>query len=43
MKARHITSEAKYRKPFGAVQLGGSVELSLDVWGDEVTFCTLRV
>ena len=43
MKARHVTSEPEYRSPFGAVQLGGTVLLSIDVWGDEVVFCTLRV
>lgn len=43
MKARHVTSEPEYRTPFGAVQLGGTVSLSIDVWGDDVVFCTLRV
>ncbi|HIZ46688.1 MAG TPA: 4-alpha-glucanotransferase [Candidatus Olsenella pullistercoris] len=43
MKARHVTSEREYRSPFGAVQLGGTVSLSIDVWDAEVVFCTLRV
>lgn len=43
MKARHVTSESEYRDPFGAVQLGGAVTLSVDVWGEEVVFCTLRI
>lgn len=43
MKARHVTSEPEYRSPFGAVQLGGTVSLSIDVWDDDVVFCTLRV
>ena len=43
MNARHVTSEPEYRSPFGAVQLGGTVSLSIDVWGDDVVFCTLRV
>lgn len=43
MKARHVTSEPEYRSPFGAVQLGGTVSLSIDVWGDDVVFCTLRI
>ena len=43
MRARHVTSEREYRSPFGAVQLGGTVSLSIDVWEDDVTFCTLRV
>ena len=43
MKARHVTSESEYRTPFGAVQLGGTVSLSIDVWEDDVTFCTLRL
>lgn len=43
MKARHVTSEREYRNPFGAVQLGGTVALGIDVWEDGVVFCTLRV
>lgn len=35
MRARHITSDSDYRVPFGAVQLGGTVKLAIDVW-DEV-------
>lgn len=42
MRARHVTSEKDYRFPYGAVQLGGTVMLAINVW-DEVTFCTLRV
>ncbi len=43
LKARHVTSEREYRNPLGAVQLGGTVQLSIDVWDDDVTFCTLHV
>lgn len=43
MKARHVTSAQRYRDPFGAVQLGGTVMLSIDVWDGDVVFCTLRV
>ena len=42
MKARHVTSEREYRDPFGAVRLGGAVTVGIDVWDDEVVFCTLR-
>lgn len=42
MKARHVTSEREYRDPFGAVRLGGTVSVGIDVWDDEVVFCTLR-
>ncbi|MGL5174226.1 MAG: hypothetical protein ACRC75_10260, partial [Olsenella sp.] len=43
MRARHVTSEKDYRDPFGAAQLGGTVTISIDVWGDDVVFCTLRI
>ncbi|WP_455139368.1 4-alpha-glucanotransferase [Thermophilibacter sp.] len=43
MRARHVTSDLEYRNPFGAVQLGGSVTLSINVWDEEVVFCNLRV
>ncbi len=43
MRARHVTSEKEYRTPFGAAQLGGVVTLGIDIWDDDVTFCTLRV
>ncbi len=42
MKARHVTSDREYRYPFGAVRLGGAVTVGIDVWDDEVVFCTLR-
>ena len=42
MKARHVTSDREYRNPFGAVRLGGAVSIGIDVWDDDVTFCTLR-
>ena len=43
MRARHVTSEKDYRDPFGAAQLGGTVTISIDVWGEDVVFCTLRI
>lgn len=43
MRARHVTSEKDYRDPFGAARLGGTVTISIDVWSDDVVFCTLRV
>ena len=43
MRARHVTSEKDYRDPFGAARLGGTVTISIDVWGDDVVFCTLRI
>ena len=43
MKARHVTSDLEFRSPFGAVQLGGAVTLSINVWDEEVVFCNLRV
>ena len=43
MNARHVTSEIEYRSPFGAVKLGDSVTIGIDVWGDDVVFCTLRL
>jgi len=43
LRARHVTSEKDYRDPFGAARLGGTVTISIDVWSDDVVFCTLRV
>lgn len=43
VRARHVTSEQEYRSPFGAVQLGGTVLLAIDVWADSVKSCTLRI
>ena len=43
LKARHVTSEKEYRNPVGAAQLGGTVLIGIDVWDDDVTFCTLRI
>jgi 4-alpha-glucanotransferase len=34
MRARHVTYEKAYRRPFGAVQLGVPVTLSIDVWDE---------
>ena len=43
MRACHVTSKSEYRSPFGAVQLGGTVVLGIDVWGDDAVGATLRV
>ncbi|MBD9245067.1 MAG: 4-alpha-glucanotransferase [Coriobacteriaceae bacterium] len=43
MRACHVTSRSEYRSPFGAVQLGGTVVLGIDVWGEDAVGATLRV
>lgn len=43
MQAFHSTSLATYRRPFGAVREGEQVTLSIAVWDDDVTSCTLRL
>ncbi len=43
MRACHVTSKSEYRSPFGAVQLGGTVVLGIDVWGEDAAGATLRV
>lgn len=43
MHARHITSDSDYRTPFGAVQLGGTVKLAIDVWDEEPQGAELRL
>ena len=43
MRACHVTSKSEYRSPFGAVQLGGTVVLGIDVWGEDAVGATLRV
>ena len=41
--ARHVSSESSYRQPFGAAPLGGVVTLAIDVTGDDVVSCDLRL
>ena len=43
MRACHVTSRSEYRSPFGAVQLGGTVVLGIDVWGEDAVGAILRV
>lgn len=43
MRACHVTSRSEYRSPLGAVQLGGTVVLGIDVWGEDAVGATLRV
>ncbi len=43
MRARHITSASEYRIPFGAVELGQDVTLTLDVWDEQSPTAQLRV
>ena len=43
MRACRVTSKSEYRSPFGAVQLGGTVVLGIDVWGEDAVGATLRV
>ena len=43
MRARHVTSEGMYREPFGAVQVGSTVSLAIDVWDEPEARCSLRL
>lgn len=43
LRARHITSDIRYRDPFGAVPVGGAVSLRVDVWDDPAAKPQLRV
>ena len=43
MRARHITSDARYRTPFGAAPAGGAVVLSIDVWDEPEATAQLRI
>lgn len=43
MRAKHVTSDSQYRSPFGAVELGDSVTLSIDVWEEQNPTAQLRV
>ncbi len=43
MRAYHNTREETYRKPFGAVTVGGAVSLAIDVWDDWEATCSCRL
>ncbi|WP_455026343.1 4-alpha-glucanotransferase [Olsenella uli] len=43
MRAKHNTSDISYRRPFGAVQVGGAVSLSIDVWDEPAATVRLRL
>lgn len=43
MRILHNSREKAYRDPYGAVQLGGTVTLSVDVYDDSEATCTLRL
>ena len=43
MRACHITSDPRYRTPFGAIPTGESVVLALDVWDDTEAWTELRL
>ena len=43
MRACHITSDPRYRTPFGAIPTGESVILALDVWDDAEAWAELRL
>ncbi len=43
MRAIHHTRQADYRSPFGALEQGKSVELTLDIFDEYASGCTLRV
>ncbi len=43
MRARHVTSDSQYRDPFGAIQVGGAVFLSIDVWDEPDATARLRL
>jgi len=42
MWACHVTSSSTYRNPFGATRVGGTISLSIDVFGCFDVTCTLR-
>ncbi len=43
MRARHISSDHAYRRPFGAVHLGEEVSLSIDVWDEPEATAALHL
>ncbi|MGM9521814.1 MAG: 4-alpha-glucanotransferase [Oscillospiraceae bacterium] len=43
MRAYHNSRVADYRTPYGALPLGDSVELSIDIWDEPEAQCTCRV
>lgn len=43
MRARHVTSDRSYRKPFGAAPTGGTIVLAIDVWDEPDASAQLRL
>ncbi|MDO4538749.1 MAG: 4-alpha-glucanotransferase [Coriobacteriales bacterium] len=43
MRAKHVTSSAVYRTPFGACPVGEQVTLSIDVWDEESPQGEIRI
>ena len=43
MDARHNTRDASFRAPFGAVRLGETVNLAVEVWDNPRATCTCRI
>ena len=43
MRVLHDSSDIRFRDPFGAIQVGGAVTLSLEVWDAPDAVCWLRV
>lgn len=43
MQARHNSRDLSYREPFGALELGQELRLSIDVWDADIAFCELRL
>ena len=43
MDARHNSRDASFRSPFGAVRLGTTVDLAVEVWDRPRATCTCRV
>ncbi len=42
MRAYHNTREETYRRPFGAVRVGGAIYLCLDIWDEPDVSCVCR-
>ena len=43
MQAYHDTREEKFKKPFGAVLIDTNISLSIDLWEEDASSCSLRI
>ena len=43
MRACHITSDSRYRTPFGAAPTGSTIMLAIDVWEEADARAELRL